>query len=332
MAAYHLSRRVAVLGAGSFGVAFAKVVAQNGHRVTLWARRKEIAEAICQNHCHPHKLRQVMLPRSIQATHDLEEALRDVDFVVSALPMLALRIVFQKAQLFLPPQVKIVSTTKGIEPESWKFPSQVLDEVLGVTFDKKTAFLSGPSFALEVAQDLPTALVVAAQTPEVCEQVRQILQNQTLHLTASEDVTGLEVCGAFKNVVAIAAGLVEGLGLGTNAKAALVTKGLQEISQLAMAMGGKSQTVYGLGGIGDLILTCYGELSRNRSVGLELAAKKSLADILSTSAYVAEGVHTAKAVMILNKKFKLNLPVLQSVYQILFQSGNVEKMVKDVLN
>lgn len=325
-----MARRITVLGAGSFGLALAKVMAENGHSVTLWARRPEIAKAIRQDHCHPHKLPQIILA-SVHATHDLKEALQNADLIVSALPMLALRAVFQVARIYLSAEACIVSTTKGIESESWRFPSEVLHEVLGVSFYNKTAFLSGPSFALEVANNLPTALVVASASSALSEQVAQILQNESLHLSMSTDIIGLEVCGAFKNVVAIAAGLVEGLGLGTNAKAALVTKGLQEICELAKALGGNAQTVYGLSGVGDLILTCYGALSRNRTVGLDLAAGRPVLDIMNASEHVAEGVHTAKAIFAFSQKLKLNLPVLSGVHQILFQAQDVKKAIKTML-
>ncbi len=326
-----MARRITVLGAGSFGLALAKVMAENGHSVTLWARRPEIAKAIRQDHCHPHKLRQIMLPGSVHATHDLKEAVQNNDLIVSALPMLALRAVLQAARVFLSPQACIVSTTKGIESETWQFPSEVLHEVLGITYCNQTSFLSGPSFALEVASNLPTALVVASASSDLCEQVAQVLQSENLRLTMSTDITGLEVCGAFKNVVAIAAGLVEGLGLGANAKATLITKGLQEISKLAKALGGNAQTVYGLSGVGDLILTCYGALSRNRTVGLDLAAGRPVLDIMNASEHVAEGVHTAKAIFAFSQKLKLNLPVLSGVHQILFQAQDVKKAIKTML-
>jgi glycerol-3-phosphate dehydrogenase (NAD(P)+) len=326
-----MSWRIAVLGAGSFGVALAKIMAENGRSLTLWTRRLETAKAIRENHCHPHRLPQIILPRNIHATHDLEEALHNADLIVSALPMSALRAVFQEARGFLPHQVGIVSTTKGVELESWQFPSEVLHEILGPIFYNQTAFLSGPSFALEVANNLPTSFVVASASYDLMNQIARILQNETLCLTMITDVVGLEVCGAFKNVVAIAAGLVEGLGLGTNAKAALVTKGLHEISKLATALGGNTKTVYGLSGVGDLVLTCYGALSRNRSVGLELAAGRPVSEVIGDVQQVAEGVYTAKSVLALNQRFQLNLPILTGVHQILFQAEDVKKAIEDML-
>jgi glycerol-3-phosphate dehydrogenase (NAD(P)+) len=324
-------KRMAVLGAGSFGVALAKTMADLGHPVTLWARDEEVVRHLNKTHRHPHRLSSIVLPDSLKASHDLEASLKGASVVISTLPMLALRSVWSRAARFLEPNALVISTTKGIEAETQCFSSDILVEVLGVTHKNKITFLSGPSFALEVAQRLPTVITLAAFDVNAAKAIQQMISSDFLRAYVITDVIGLEVAGAFKNVVAIAAGVIDGLTLGQNAKAALITRGLAEISRLAVAMGGVPATLSGLSGIGDLMLTCYGDLSRNRQVGLELARGVDLSEIMSRLSQVAEGVHTAKSARLVSQKYGVEMPICESVYKLLYGNVSPNELVFELM-
>ncbi len=288
-------RQVAILGAGSFGTALALHLALEGHRVRLWARDAALAAEIERRRENAIYLPGVELPAAVSATSDFAETLEESDLIIVAVPSHGLRHVMEAARPHLPAGAAIVSTTKGLEEGTLLRMSQLLAEAVGDAHP--VAVVSGPSFASEVAKGLPTAVVVAAPDPRTVTLVQHEFRGRFLRLYGSQDVVGVEIGGALKNVIAIAAGVVEGMGLGPNAQAALITRGLAEITRLAAALGGRRETLSGLAGLGDLVLTCTGALSRNRHVGIELAQGRRLDEIVGTMKMVAEGVRTTQAAL-----------------------------------
>jgi glycerol-3-phosphate dehydrogenase (NAD(P)+) len=323
--------KVCVLGAGAWGTALAKVLAEKGDHVLIWSRRQELAEQINRARENARYLPGARLPDTLEATSDMGEAMRDVDMVVFVAPSHATREVARMVAPHLPEGIPIVSASKGIENDSLEFMDQVLESELPHA-GSRLAFLSGPSFAKELAAHLPTAVVIAARNADVCDAVMRRFHQPYLRLYASDDVVGVECGGALKNVIAIAAGAVDGLGLGHNTRAALVTRGLAEIARLSMARGGSALTLAGLAGMGDLVLTCTGELSRNRTVGMELGKGRKLPDILAGLGHVAEGVKTTKSAHDLSVKMGVDLPITREIYNILYEGKSVEKAVVDLMS
>lgn len=306
---------VAILGAGSFGSALAAHLGAAGHQVRLWARDPALAADIERRHANPVYLPDLTLPATVRVTGDLAAALDGADLVVTAVPSHGLRRVMEQARPLLAPGAAVVSTTKGLEEGTQLRMSQLLAQVVGEAFP--VAVISGPSFAVEVARGLPTAVVVASPDARVVAMVQQEFRGRYLRLYGSEDVVGVEIGGALKNVIAIAAGVVEGMGLGPNAQAALITRGLAEITRLACALGGRRETLAGLAGLGDLVLTCTGALSRNRHVGVELAHGRRLEDIVGGMKMVAEGVRTTQAALDLGAKVGVELPIAAQIADVL---------------
>src|SRR3984893_12537938 len=283
-------KHIAVLGAGSWGTALSAHLANAGHHVRLWGRNADLVEEIKSRRANATYLPDVVLPASVAPTSSLEDALDRAELVVAALPSHGTRAVIRVAAPFVPRQALIVSAIKGLEQETLLRISEVIaQEVRGA---RPIAVLSGPSFAIEVARGLPTAVCVACADPVLAEAVQREFRAPYFRLYASTDVVGVEIGGALKNIIAIAAGVVEGLGLGQNALAALVTRGLAEITRLASALGGRRETLAGLSGLGDLVLTCTGTRSRNRHVGIELAHGREIGDVVAGMKMVAEGVKT----------------------------------------
>jgi glycerol-3-phosphate dehydrogenase (NAD(P)+) len=307
--------RVAVLGAGSWGTALAVHLAREGRVVSLWARNDALISEMIARRANTRYLADVALPSSVGATSSLPAALQDAQFVVLAVPSHGLRAVVRAAIPWLPAGAVIVSAAKGLEGESLQRMSQVIAEETKDEFP--VVVLSGPSFAAEVARGLPTAVLAASSDSDAAERVQDQFRGRGLRLYASDDVAGVEIGGALKNVIAIAAGVVEGLGLGQNALAALITRGLVEISRLACAEGGRRDTLAGLSGLGDLVLTCTGSLSRNRRVGVELGQGRQLADILAGMHMVAEGVRTTGAALALGARHGLELPITAQMSTVL---------------
>ena len=306
--------RVAILGAGSWGTALALHSARVGHDARLWGRDQHLVDDICRTGQNRGYLPDVLLPSTVQVTGSLAEALRDATLVLAAVPSHGLRDVLRAAAASLPEDVVLVSAAKGLETDTLARMSQVMrDEAPG----HPLAVLSGPSFAAEVARGLPTAVVAASMDHGAAARVQEALKGPTFRLYRSDDVAGVEFGGALKNVIAIAAGVVEGLGLGHNAMAALITRGLVEISRLACAEGGHRDTLSGLSGLGDLVLTCTGDLSRNRHVGIELGRGRSLRDILSHMKMVAEGVRTTRAALALGERHGVELPIAAQMSAVL---------------
>jgi len=314
-------RRAAVLGAGSWGTALAVHLARSGHDVRLWARDPVVVREIAQRRANVVYLPDVHLPDGVVPTASLADAVADTELVVCAIPSHGCRAVVRAVVPHVAPGAILVSATKGLEADSLLRMSQVIAEEAGPAHP--VVVLSGPSFAVEVARQLPTAVLVASSDAAAAERVQAEFRGSYFRLYASEDVVGVELCGALKNVIAIAAGVVEGSGLGHNALAALITRGLAEIARLTTAAGGRRETTSGLSGLGDLVLTCTGSLSRNRHVGMELARGRSLADIVAGMKMVAEGVRTTGAALALATRHGVELPIATQMAGVLDGSIDV---------
>jgi glycerol-3-phosphate dehydrogenase (NAD(P)+) len=310
--------RIAVVGAGSWGTVLADLLARNGHRVELWAREAEIVEQVNAWHENGIFLKGARLAESLTATADLNRAVTGKDMVVMAVPSHHLRTVATALSGTLEPGAMVVSVSKGIENGSDLTMTGVLKETLGLA-DDRLAVLSGPSFAVEVARRMPTVVTAASRKSELARVVQRTFATHYFRVYTSRDTLGVELGGALKNVIAIAAGMVDGLGLGLNTRAALITRAMTEIRRLGKAMGANPRTFSGLSGYGDLILTCTGDVSRNHTVGRELAAGKRLKDILDAMRMVAEGVRTAQSVYQLSSRLGVEMPISRQTYRILYE-------------
>jgi glycerol-3-phosphate dehydrogenase (NAD(P)+) len=308
-------RTVAVLGAGSWGTALAVHLGRVGHEVRLWARDETLVHDMSTRRANAVYLPDVPFPPGLTPTHALRDALGGADLVVSAVPSHGCRAVMKSASPSLAAHVVIVSATKGLEAGTLLRMSEVIGQEAGVTHP--VVVLSGPSFASEVARQLPTAILAASQDAAAIALVQQEFRGPFFRLYGSDDVAGVEIGAAMKNIIAIAAGVVEGLGLGHNALAALITRGLAELTRLACAGGGRRETLAGLSGLGDLVLTCTGSLSRNRHVGLELARGRALPEILAGMKMVAEGVVTTGAALALGERYGVELPITTQMAEVL---------------
>jgi glycerol-3-phosphate dehydrogenase (NAD(P)+) len=308
-------RRVAVLGAGGWGTALAVHLARAGNDARLWARDPSLAADMQARRANAVYLPDIVFPQRLRVTADLENALYGADFVVSAVPSHGTREILRRVKPLLGGVATVVSATKGLEQDTVLRVSQIIEQELGD--EVHVAVLSGPSFAAEVARQLPTAVSVASRDPTVVEQVQADFRAPYFRLYGTCDVVGVEIGGALKNVIAIAAGVAEGLSLGHNALAGLITRGLAEITRLACAEGAQRETLAGLTGLGDLVLTCTGSLSRNRHVGIELARGRSVHDVLSSMKMVAEGVRTTEAALALGARHSVELPITAQVGELL---------------
>jgi glycerol-3-phosphate dehydrogenase (NAD(P)+) len=311
--------KAAVIGGGSWGTALASVLGNNGHDVTVWCHDAEVARDITERHENGKYLRGLPLPATLRGSTDLGEALSGAGLVVAVSPSHVTRKVMAAAVPHLPRTTPIVCASKGIENDSLLTMNEVLEEVLPHEMHPYLSFLSGPSFAKETVLKMPTAVVVAATWERVAKIVQRTFSNDYFRCYTSNDVVGVELGGSLKNVCAIAAGIADGMGFGTNTRALIITRGLGELVQLAMKKGANPLTLSGLAGMGDLVLTCTGELSRNRQVGLELGRGKSIQQVLASMNQVAEGVKTAKSVRDLAARLKLDLPIHEAVYKILYE-------------
>ena len=308
-------RTVAVLGAGSWGTALAVHLGRVGHDVRLWGRDRALVDEMAARRANAVYLPDVQFPDSVSVTHTLADALRNADLVVSAIPSHGCRLVMRGAAPSLAPRAVIVSATKGLEAGTLLRMSEVIVQEAGAAHP--VVVLSGPSFAIEVARQLPTAILAASQDTAAIELVQHEFRGPYFRLYGSDDVIGVEIGAAMKNIIAIAAGVVEGLGLGHNALAALITRGLAELTRLACAAGGHRETLSGLSGLGDLVLTCTGNLSRNRHVGLELARGRALPEILAGMKMVAEGVLTTGVALALGERYGVELPITTQMAEVL---------------
>lgn len=324
-----MTHTIGVLGAGSWGTALAVHLARTGHDVRLWARDPALAAAMSSGRDNATYLPGIPLPAALQPTNDLAQAVHGATFVVMAVPSHGLRDVARAASPYVPPACTIVSAVKGLEEGSLLRMSEVLRAELQQPGE--IVVLSGPSFALELARELPTAVVAAGASSAVVEAVMSHFRSPALRLYGSADVVGVELGGALKNIIAIAAGVVEGLGLGHNALAALMTRGLAELSRLAVAAGGQRETLAGLAGLGDLVLTCTGDLSRNRKVGIELAHGQTLRDILSRTRMVAEGVRTTEAALALSARHNIEMPIAREMSDVLAGRVDPHTAIKNLM-
>ena len=321
--------KIAVLGSGGWGTALAVHLARSGKEVRLWGRDASLVEEIAASRVNGTYLPGIELPDLVRPTASLEDALCDVSSLVAAVPSHGTRDVVRRAKPYIPSNVVIVSATKGLEAGTLLRMSEVIEQELGAA--RPIAVLSGPSFSLEVAREAPTAVSVAGSCAEAVAAVQHDFRSGYFRLYATEDVVGVEIGGAMKNVIAIAAGAVESLGLGHNALAALITRGLAEISRLASALGGRRDTLAGLSGLGDLVLTCTGALSRNRAVGIELGSGRELNDILAGMRTVAEGVRTTEAVLALGARHGVELPITAQMAEVLAGRKRPRVAVEDLM-
>jgi glycerol-3-phosphate dehydrogenase (NAD(P)+) len=323
--------KLAVIGSGSWGTALALAAARNAHDVWLWARRAEVAEELARTRVNAQYLPGVALPPNVTPTTSLRSALDGAAVVVTVVPSHGARAIYREMRPYLSQRMVLVSATKGIETDTLMRMSEVVWDELRDCFDPRYVVLSGPSFASEVARGEPTAIVAASYRDEWGGLVQRELSSGALRIYTNTDVVGVELGGSVKNVIAIATGAVRGLGLGLNAVAAIVTRGLAEMTRLAVAMGGRVETLAGLAGLGDLVLTCTGELSRNRTVGVELGRGRSLEEILGSTREVAEGVKTTRAVRALGRRLNIELPITEAVYSLLYEGRTPSEMAETLM-
>ncbi|MBI3399599.1 MAG: NAD(P)H-dependent glycerol-3-phosphate dehydrogenase [Deltaproteobacteria bacterium] len=323
--------KICVLGAGSWGTTLANILAEKGFDISLWIREEELYQIVLKTRENAFFLPGVKLAQNITAVNSIEEAVKDRAVVVCVVPSHGVREIFQKAAPFLPKDAIVVSASKGLEQETLLTISQILKQTLPKAIHKNISVLSGPTFAKEVSRKLPTAICVASNKKASAEKVQRMFNTNHFRVYTNKDMIGVELGGALKNVIAIAAGISDGLALGMNARAALITRGLAEISRLGVSMGGHAATFAGLSGLGDLVLTCTGELSRNRSVGMMIGKGQKLPDILSEMKMVAEGVKTAEAAYALAKKHGVEMPITEQVYRVLYENKSPKDAVMDLM-
>lgn len=320
---------IAIIGAGSWGTALSVALGRAGWRVALWARRAELAEALRRGRRNPQYLSEFPLPPSVMPTDDLAAAVHEANMVVLAVPSDGVREVSEQLAPHLRADQGVVSAAKGLEHQTGRRLSEVIAEVLGRQRD--LAVLSGPNLAAEVAAGIATASVAASASPQFAAAVQEALATPTFRVYTNPDVIGVELGGALKNIVAIGAGASDGLGFGDNTKAALMTRGLAEITRLGVALGAKAETFRGLSGMGDLVATCAGRKSRNHRVGYELARGRRLLDILAEMGQVAEGVETARAALGLAHRAGVDMPITAAVHGILFDGLPPREAVRSLM-
>jgi glycerol-3-phosphate dehydrogenase (NAD(P)+) len=322
---------VAMIGAGSWGTAMANHLAMKGIPTSIWAREPEVVEGINTGHENPLFLQGVELDPHLVAHGGLHEAIDGAEVVVSAVPTQHVREVFGHLRDEPPAAALLVSLSKGIEVDSGLLPSAVLQDVMPGSLTEHTVALSGPSFAREVAARHPTAVVAASSDPDRARRVRDLFSSESFRVYSTDDVVSVELGGALKNVIAIAAGIADGLGFGNNTRAAIVTRGLAELARLGVALGGNPMTFAGLSGIGDLVLTCTGALSRNRSLGIEVGKGRTLEEIMASTREVAEGVKTAVAAHQLGARLGVDMPITTQVYRTLHEGKDPRQGVIDLM-
>ncbi|MBS1810664.1 MAG: NAD(P)-dependent glycerol-3-phosphate dehydrogenase [Acidobacteria bacterium] len=325
-------KNIAIIGAGSYGTALALVAARSHHHVKLWAHDPEVAKTLQSKRENAVYLPGFALPDNIEPTHDLHEALRDAELVITAIPSHVCREVYTNMLPHLREEMIFVSATKGIEIHTQMRMEEVVRDVLQKAFVPRYVALSGPSFALEVAQDQPSAIVAASSEIDAAKAVQAALSSSRFRVYTNTDVVGVEIGGAVKNVMAIATGVVNGLGLGYNSVTALITRGLAEMTRMAIKLGGRGETLAGLAGMGDLVLTCLGNLSRNRQVGVALGQGRTLEQIISETRQVAEGVKTAKATHELSQRIGVEMPITEGVYQMLYEGKTPQQLLQELMD
>ena len=323
--------RTLVAGGGSWGTALAALLSRQGVPTVLWAREEEVVDGINEHEENPLFLAGVPLPASLRATSDLDRALAGADVVINAIPTQFIRSVFASRAGLLTGASLLISVSKGVEVGTLLTPSEVFEDIAPCPVTEGLVALSGPSFADEVARGTPTAVVVASRVPDNARRARDLVSSETFRAYSSDDLIGVEMGGALKNVMAIAAGIADGLGTGHNTRAAVITRGLAELARLGVAKGGHPLTFAGLSGIGDLVLTCTGDLSRNRRVGFEIGRGRTLEEITAETNTVAEGVKTTLAARDLAQRLGVEMPITEQVYLTLYEDKDPRQVMMDLM-
>ena len=322
--------KISVIGSGGWGIALAILLHKNGHNLTIWSFDKKEAEELKTTRENKTKLPNILLPEDIKVTDDLKEAVNDKDILILAVPSKAIRSVSKSLKNIIKDNQIIVNVAKGLEEDTLETMTDIIEEELK---GKKTqvAVLSGPSHAEEVGKGIPTTCVVSAHNKELTLYLQNIFMNPSFRVYTSPDMLGIEIGGALKNVIALAAGIADGLNYGDNAKAALITRGIKEIASLGVAMGGEQSTFYGLTGLGDLIVTCASMHSRNRRAGILLGQGKTLDETIKEVNMVVEGVYSAKSALMAAKKYNVEIPIIEQVNAVLFENKNAAEAVNELM-
>ena len=324
--------RIAVIGAGSWGTALAISLAKGGQQVVLWARRTALADTMRASRVNTDYLGDAQIPENVEITDDLEGAVRDAGMWVFATPSQSIREVAGRIAGLVTKETIVVSVAKGVENETLLLSSEVLEAVLPGADPAKIGVLYGPSHAEELGRGLPTTIVAAAADEETAVKIQQAFGTSRLRVYVNTDLVGVQIAGSVKNVMAIAAGISDGVGFGDNAKAAIVTRGMAEIRRLGTAMGARPETFFGLSGIGDLVVTCMSGLSRNRYLGEQIGRGKRLSEVLEEMKMVAEGVRTTQSIIALARRYNIEMPISEAVYAILFEGKKPLDAVNELMN
>jgi glycerol-3-phosphate dehydrogenase (NAD(P)+) len=324
-----MGKLIGIIGAGGWGTALASLLGQKGLSVTLWCHGAQSYRDLHDSRENHSYLPGVIIPDTVEVTRSLDAAVMNKELIWCVVPSHAVRQVMTEARSYLNSKTIIVCGTKGLEEETFQTMGEVLTEIFGA--GERLAFISGPTFALEVAHGLPAAITVAAYSEFIAGEIQAVLSTSSLRAYTSKDVIGVQMGGVIKNVIAIASGISDGLGLGHNARAALITRGLAEMTRLAIKMGADPLTLAGLPGVGDLILTCTGGLSRNRQVGLQIGGGKSIAEIMQSSRMVAEGIRNARSVYFLAKKLGVEMPIVEQMYRIMHEGKKPSEGVRELM-
>lgn len=322
--------KISVIGSGGWGIALTILLHKNGHDLTIWSFDKKEAEELKKTRQNKTKLPNILLPEDVKVTDDLKEAVDDKDILILAVPSKAIRSVSKSLKNIIKDNQIVVNVAKGLEEDTLETMTDIIEEELK---DKnpKVAVLSGPSHAEEVGRGIPTTCVVSAHNKELTLYLQNIFMNPSFRVYTSPDMLGVEIGGALKNVIALAAGIADGLNYGDNTKAALITRGIKEISALGVAMGGEQSTFYGLTGLGDLIVTCASMHSRNRRAGILLGQGKTLDEAVKEVNMVVEGVYSAKSALMAAKKYNVEIPIIEQVNAVLFENKNAAEAVNELM-
>lgn len=322
--------KISVIGSGGWGIALAILLHENGHNLTIWSFDKKEVEELKETRQNKAKLPNILIPNDIEVTNDLKEAVSDKDILVLAVPSKAIRSVSKSLKNIIKDNQIIVNVAKGLEEDTLKTMTDIIEEELKEK-NPQVAVLSGPSHAEEVGKGIPTTCVVSAHNKELTLYLQNIFMNPSFRVYTSPDMIGVEIGGALKNVIALAAGIADGLNYGDNTKAALITRGIKEISTLGVAMGGEQSTFYGLTGLGDLIVTCASMHSRNRRAGILLGQGKTLDEAIKEVNMVVEGVYSAKSALMAAKKYNVEIPIIEQVNAVLFENKNAAEAVNELM-
>ncbi len=322
---------IGIIGAGGWGIALAKLLSDKGEQVTLWCHGAASYRELLENRESRTYLAGILLPSSIKFTRSIGTAVTDKSLIICAVPSHTVRGVMASASSYVSSQATVLCGTKGLEEESLKTMGEVLAEIFGDPQRQRHAFLSGPTFAIEVARGLPAAVTVAARHEDIARDIQEIMSTQNFRVYTSTDIVGVQMGGVIKNIIAIAAGISDGLNLGHNARAALITRGLAEMTRLAIRMGADPMTLAGLPGLGDLVLTCAGDLSRNRKVGIQIAQGKSVQEITQGTRMVAEGIRNTRSVYMLARSLGAEMPIVEQMYKVIHEGKKPAEAVRDLM-